>query len=354
VFIPFDAGARVTLAVVSLGTPQRLLDCLASLVAHEAREDFSVVCVVNPASHDDSVALDFPFPDGVLVVRESLNVGWPGGLHVARSLIHSELFVWVQEDMVVLDGWLDALVAAADEHPEFAAFGSCSVDAAGRPTGVSFGAADPPHDIRLWRLNPDPSVQVPEGVTRVDWITSKGMLVRLGAWDEVGGANPACYPLNHVDHEFCAHLGAHDLAVAVVSDARVLHLQSQSTPSMFRRFVGEYRDPVFNAVWGPVLAARAAGATTVEHDCMPWFPGETQSSDPLGRIRAVAGAEASLMLIAFAKWSSRFVDAAVEHQKNIDTHELNLLRARLNGRGSVLRTIRHAIARRVLRRPTQR
>lgn len=341
-FAAFDARRRVTLAVVALGSTPRLRDCIASLVAHQASVDFSIVCVVNPSSDDhDELAV----PEGVLLVREPLNVGWPGGLHVARARIQSELMVWVQDDMVALDGWLDALVAAADEHPQHAAFGSCSVDADGRPTGVSFGAADPPHDIRLWKLHPDPTVQTPDGVTAVDWVTSTGMMVRLDAWDEIGGANPTYYPLNHVDHEYCAHLSAHGHSVALVSDARIGHLQSQSSPSMFRRFVGEYRDPEFNAQWGGVLAARAAGAVTVEHACKPWFPGTTQADDPVAQVRTVAGTEASTMLIAFARWSSRFVDAAVGHQRDVDTHEHSVAIAALERRAASSAAELHAIQR---------
>ena len=330
--IPFDAHARITLGIVALGTPQRLVECLDSLAAHDTRHEFSVICVVNPATADASVALDFTPPPGVHVVFQEINVGWPGGLHVVRSLIHSELLVWVQEDMTVCDGWLDALVAAADEHPEYAAFGSCSVDAEGNATGVSHGQAVPPHDIRQWKLTEDTTDTVPNGVTRADWVTSKGMLVRLSAWDEIGGPNPTYYPLNHVDHDYCAHLGAHGYDVAIVSEARLVHLGSQSAPSMFRRFIGEYRDPAFNATWGPVLAARAAGALTVEHECKPWFPGTTQTDDPVGQIRAIAGAEASLMLIAFAKWAQRFTDAGVEHQKNVDNHEHSLALAAIETR----------------------
>lgn len=320
--VPFNADTRVTLGIVALGTAQRLKECLDSVASHVSRHDFSVVCVVNPATADASAALDFAIPEGVLLIEQKINVGWPGGLHVVRSRIRSELLVWVQEDMLVLDGWLDALVDAADTHKEHAAFGSSSIDEIGRPTGVSFGSADPPHDIRLWKLTAEQTDAVPPGVTKADWVTGKGMLVRLNAWDEIGGANPTYYPLNHVDHDYCTHLRAHGMSVAVVSEARVIHHGSQSAPSMFRRFVGEYRDPAFNTSWGPVLAQLATGAANAAHDCKPWFAEATQTNDPISHIERICGIEASLMLVAFAKWSNRFVDSAVSHQRDVDNHEL--------------------------------
>jgi len=73
----------------------------------------------------------------------------------------------------------------------------------------------------------------------------------------------------------------------------------------------------------------AANAT---HDCKPWFIGSTQTEDPIGHIERICGIEASVMLVAFAKWSDRFVDSAVAHQRDVDNHELLVSIAAVNAR----------------------
>lgn len=337
---PFDASTRVCLAVVALGTPQRLRDCLESLAAHESRHAFSVVVVVNPAVGTDT-ALEFPFPPDVLVVRPPLNLGWSGGLHHARQRTDAEYLVWVQEDMGVLAGWLDALVDAADATPDVAAFGSFAVDAEGEPDGVNGGMAEPARDVRYWNDTDTSAARRPVELERLDWVTSKGLLTRTSAWDEVGGPDPSLFPLNHVDKDYSTHLRAHGHGIALVPTARLRHLQSQSAPSMFRVFVSDHREPGFNATYGPIVEALAAGATTVEHECKPWFPGTSQRDDPDAAVAAVVARESSTMLIAFAKWANRYTAQQVQHQAEVD---VNLIES---GRREVAATYENTLSWRV-------
>src|SRR4051794_41929219 len=46
-FVAFDREVRVNLAVVTLGTPDRLWRCLDALRHHESRHDFTVSAVPN-------------------------------------------------------------------------------------------------------------------------------------------------------------------------------------------------------------------------------------------------------------------------------------------------------------------
>ena len=326
--VPTGSQARVTLAVVALGTPQRLRDCLAALSQHHSKHDFSIVCVVNAASGDAELAHELDFPKHVLPLRLNINFGWPAGLHVARASATTEYFVWVQEDMIVLEGWLDALIDAADEHSEFVAFGSHCVDATGASAGISAGRSVPTHDVSQWNLTDRTTVTPPAGIAEYDWVTAKGLLTRTAVWDEIGGANPALYPLNHVDKDYCTHLRAHGYRVALVAGAKLTHLQGQSSPPMFRRFISEYRDPRFNANWGEALANLEVGAENAEHECKPWFPGTTQRDDPLRQLEHIVAIEASTMLIAFAQWAPHFVELSLEHQRNVDAHEAS---ATING-----------------------
>lgn len=324
--VDVESSPRVTLAVVSLGTPARLRDCIESLVHHQSKHPFAVVNVVNPAGPLTTDAT-WDMPDVVTVVHPAANLGWAGGLHAARRATSSEFLVWIQEDMHVLDGWLDALVDAADENQDVSAFGSRAVDEAGNPAGFSAGLASPAFAVREWNDTDTVATSVPTELFRADWITSKGLLTRVAAWDEVGGANPAMFPLNHVDKDYCTHLRAHGHSVALVPDARLVHLGSQSAPSSFRHFLLDWQEPDFNARWGGVVAALTTGAKPpVDHNCKEWFPGTTQHDDPVREVIRVCGEVATTMIVAYSKWAAKDTRRQLERLDDAHRAELEGLR----------------------------
>lgn len=310
-FVGFDRGVRVSLCVVGLGTPDRLRECLAALVAHESRHEFTVGCVINPAANGP-VEPTWPIPGGVLVDHPEGNLGWAGGLHRARDLTDAELLVWVQEDMTPEPGWLDALVAAADTHPGVAAFGSVRVGEHGKVLTPNAGDASPPDDVAAWNATDRTVEHLPEEVATYAWVTSKGLLTRAVVFDEVGGPDPRLFPLNHVDKDYCTHVRCHGWQVALVPAARLRHQGSQASPSALREFLPSWRDGWFNDRWaGPLarLAGRPSSSSDpVAHPCAEW---RERRVDP---VQAAVGIEASRMLVPFARARARSEAAALAAQ----------------------------------------
>lgn len=311
VFVAFDPDVRVSLGVVTLGTPDRLRACLDALCGHVSRHDFTVAVVVN-ADTPDGAPLAVDAPEGVLVDQITMNLGWAGGLHRARALTHAELFVWVQDDMVPEPGWLDALVDAADAHPAVGGFGAVRVDDDGRVVLHNAGRAEPADAVELWNDTDTTPETLPTGVTTYDWVTSKGFLTRTAVFDEVGGPDPRLWPLNHVDKEYCTHLRCHGYDVALVPDARLRHTGSQSAPTQFRAFLAHWREPWVNQRWTTSAAALAGHSSAlVDHPCADW------RSVVLDPVAMVAGAEASRMLVPMSR--AQAADTA-----ELRTHAVNL------------------------------
>lgn len=294
---PDAASARVALVVVALGRTQRLVDCLTSLIGHEARVPFTIVCVVNPLDAPIDASIDDQIDAlGVRIVEPALNLGWAGGLHAGRALVDSELFVWVQDDMVVLPGWLDALVDAADAHPEVGAFGSVRVDESGAVHRFNGGWCVP-DDLLAWSSTDTSHLERPAGVARLDWVTSKGMLVRTQAWDELGGADPSLYPLTYVDLDTCSHLRAHGWGVALVGAAATLHGSDQSAPGMLRRYLVDRLTPRVHERWSRVVAQLPDGtARAVPHDC---------TRERAAEVEQWCAREAADIVVQFGRWAER-------------------------------------------------
>jgi GT2 family glycosyltransferase len=308
VFSPDDAAPRVGILVVAFGATDRLRRCLESLVAHESAHTFTVTCVVNP---DQRVGESRPeTPDGVRVVIPEMNLGWAGGLHLARTQTQATYLVWSQDDMVVAPGWLDALVDTADAHPDAGAVGSIEVDDRGEPNGFAGGFAEPPNEVRGWNATEAVRAGVDVTAMTFDWVTSKGLLTRAAAWDEVHGTDPRLFPLNHVDKDYSAHLRCHGWTLRVAAGARLIHEGHRSASPVVRAFLADWQEPAFNARWGGALSEIDRGsAAHVAHECSPW------ASSDMAQIERLIAVEASRMFVA----SSRF--AAAHEQLRVDRVE---------------------------------
>lgn len=293
---------RVVLLVVALGRTARLLACLRALVTHESRAAFAVVCVVNPVSEaTDAAAAAALEQIGVPIIDSPINLGWAGGLHRAREAADelaplAELVVWVQDDMVVRPGWLDALVDAADLHPAVGAFGSVQVDEGGTPRLFNGGwcVAD---DLALWSSTDRSPEQPPVGVEPRDWVTSKGLMLRTRAWDEIGGPDPSLYPLSYVDLDTCSHLRAHGWGVALVGEARLAHEGQRSAAGMLRRYLSDRLTPRVHERWSTVVAQLPDGAArAIPHAC---------TADRAADVEGWCAREALDIVVDFGRWAER-------------------------------------------------
>jgi GT2 family glycosyltransferase len=345
VFAPDDPARRVEILVVALGVTDRLQRCLESLRAHESKHAFGVTCVVNPDQRIGELRPDAP--EGVRVLVPEMNLGWAGGLHLARSQTSAPYLVWSQDDMVVAPGWLDALVETADAHPDAGAVGSIEVDDTGSPNGFAGGFAEPIDDVRRWNDTEAVLAGVDVSDLTFDWVTSKGLLTRTEAWDAVHGTDPRLFPLNHVDKDYSAHLRCHGWTLRVAEGAHLIHEGQRSATPVIRGFLAHWQEPAFNTRWAdPLRILARGGAAAVPHECATW-----DSSDFPG-IERLIGIEASRMLVASAKFAfaheQRRVEMAVaiaegagrEYQKSVSwritapLRGLGRFRARVRARRS--------------------
>jgi len=312
VFVAFDRSVRVHLGVVTLGAPDRLRSCLEALVAHRSEHDFVVSLLVNPATVGGESA-PAGVPDGVHVELAGSNLGWAGGLHRLRHLSDAELFAWVQDDVTPHPGWLDALVDAADSRPRVGMFGAVGLDDADRVVLHNGGMAVPPEHVAGWSSTDRTPQSLPSDIATLDWVTSKGCLTRVAAFDEVGGPDPRLWPLNRVDLDYSTHLRCHGWEVVLVPGARVRHTGSRSAPSALRTFLLHWRDHWFDEQWANAVVALQDGpGGVVDHPCAEW------RSTTVDAVEAASGRAATRMLVPFARaQASRLTGLQEQHETEV-------------------------------------
>ena len=122
-FVTSPKPALVTVIVVNFNGGEMICQCL-EVLQQQHFTDFSTV-VVDNASSDGSVALirdRFPLVEILALDR---NCGFAGGInHALRTHARGPLVALLNPDAFAAPDWLEKLVTAAANHPEFAAFGS--------------------------------------------------------------------------------------------------------------------------------------------------------------------------------------------------------------------------------------
>ena len=119
-----EAGApRVSVIIQAAAEPEMLLACLRSLARNGPRDiPFEVIVVLNAAPAGTAAALQESVT-GARVAGSPVNLGLAGAGNRGRDLARGDLLVLLHDDAEIEPGWLEALVATADAHPEAGAVG---------------------------------------------------------------------------------------------------------------------------------------------------------------------------------------------------------------------------------------
>jgi N-acetylglucosaminyl-diphospho-decaprenol L-rhamnosyltransferase len=259
---------RLSIVIVNFNGRGHLEHCLRSLAAHPPATAYEVV-VVDNASTDDSASSVAAFP-GVRLLRLPANVGFSAGNNAGIRATAGELVLLLNNDTIVPDGAIDALVARLDAHPQAAIAGPRLVDDRGEPE-LSFGPMiSPLGELRqklLTGLHARGVAPASRWVRRmtsrehlVDWVSGACLLVRRAVAERVGLLDERFF-LYTEDVDFCASVRAAGWKVLFTPAAEIVHLRGRSRATAPRQMNAAYRRSQLafyekhHPRWAPVLRA---------------------------------------------------------------------------------------------------
>jgi GT2 family glycosyltransferase len=230
---------------------QLLLECLDALRRPGARVEAMEILVVANGTPKDELEVLLRCDDIVLVVNES-NLGFASGCNQAASVARAPLLLFLNDDSLVQDGCIDALVGACEDDPSIGAVGARILSEDG--TLEEAGSV-------IWR---DGSAShVGEGLDSdshtfmeprwVDYSSANGLLVVRSAWDEVGGFDEGYFPAYFEDVDLSLSLAAHGYRTRYEPRAALVHHRSQSTSRVFREFLLTRNQLRLVEKWGGTL-----------------------------------------------------------------------------------------------------
>lgn len=323
--IPRSDAPRVSIVIPSAAKPELLVACLRSLERHlPASIPTETIVVLDGAPEGAAARIERSAP-GALVVSSSVRLGLARAANRGRRRARGEFLALLHDDSEIDAGWLEALVAAAEAHPEAGAFGGLVLFPDGTPqsAGVvlfSNGAAVPP-----WAGDPPPA-ETFEGARPADFCGSNALLVRTEAWDAAGGLDERFFPAYFVDADLAMSLRRAGWSVLFEPRARNRHRRGASSRRDFQEWVSGRNRARFVEKWAKDLEGYE-----------PWEGRSPESIErSLERARARAG-EASALPRIWREISSKEEEEggaverrALEQDLALQREWANVLAARLD------------------------
>ncbi len=267
---------RVSVFVLSQHDPAMLAACLASVARNIGRElPYELVLVLNGADPDVTAFVQ-RYVRGARVVESVVNLGFSGGNNHAARISAGEFLLLLNDDAVVAPGWVEALVAAADELPRAGAIGSRILFPDGRlqEAGSVIWADGSTAPIGRDQPGGDPRFLFRR---RVDYSSFCSVLIRREAWQEVGGLDFGYFPAYYEDTDFCLALRRAGWQVWYEPASVVEHAESRSTVSRFKAFLFRRNGARFREKWAAELSRQVPAE--------PWDPRAVQAAIDLARGR---------------------------------------------------------------------
>jgi hypothetical protein len=177
----------VSIVMVNWNGRPHLARCLPSLMA-QTWQDFEIVLVDNGSADGSAAFVREQFPPVRLIQNES-NLGFAGPSNQGIAAARGRYVVTLNNDTELPAGWLAALVAAADAHPEMGAFACLVVFDERRDMIDSAGLAVTPAGIGCQRRSGEAARDVKEpeevfGVCAAAAMYRRELLEDVGLFDE--------------------------------------------------------------------------------------------------------------------------------------------------------------------------
>jgi GT2 family glycosyltransferase/SAM-dependent methyltransferase/glycosyltransferase involved in cell wall biosynthesis len=200
--------------------------CLRSILENTSRVPYEVVLIDDEADAQTKQLLEGV--RGARIIRNKRNIGYLRSMNRAAAAARGAWLVLFNNDTVVTQGWLRALLDCAESSPDVGVVAPKFIYPDGRlneaggiiwrdGTGVNYGRGDSPGCFRY------------EYRRETDYGSAAALLVNTTLWREVGGFDERFLPMYYEDVDLCFQARERGWRVLYEPTAVVVHVEGATT-----------------------------------------------------------------------------------------------------------------------------
>jgi len=206
----------------------------------------------------DTTATRLASRDDIRYLRNPKNLGFVGSCNRGAQAAQGEFILFLNNDTVVLEGWLDHLVQTFADVPDAGLVGSKLLYPDGRlqeAGGIVWADASGWN----WGRLADPSAPEFNFMRDVDYCSGASLLIRRRLFTDLGGFDERYAPAYYEDTDLAFAVRAQGLRVLYQPLSRVVHYEGISAGTDLTSGMKAYQvrnRERFQEKWGTALVAR--------------------------------------------------------------------------------------------------
>jgi GT2 family glycosyltransferase/glycosyltransferase involved in cell wall biosynthesis len=258
---------RVSIVIPVHNKFELTYNCINSISNSITEVSYEVI-VVDDSSSDETLLSPLVFLGGCQIARTPNNVGFVGACNTGAARARGEYLIFLNNDTIVSDGWLDALSDTLDRDPAIGIVGSRLLFADGvlqEAGGIIW------RDGSGWnwgrgqdRMHPTYSF-----MRDADYVSGAALMIRHDLFREMKGFDELYAPAYYEDTDLCFRVRAKGYRVVMQPCSTIIHLEGQSNGTSTTSGLKRYQ--VVNAKkfrnrWAKVLEKHRPNAQDPIHE----------------------------------------------------------------------------------------
>ncbi len=236
--VPQSAHPKVSIVIPVYGQHLMTFTCLRSIAATCADEDIEVIVIDDCSPEPAADALTMV--SGVKHIRNSENLGFLRNCNKAAALATGQYVLLLNNDVIVTQGWLQALVGTFTQRENVGMVGAKLIYPDGRlqeAGGIVW------RDGSAWNWGRDQDASRPEFnyLREVDYCSGAVLLLERTFWNALGGFDERYAPAYYEDTDIAFRVREAGKRVFYQPNAVVVHFEGKSSGTDLTQGIKRYQ-----------------------------------------------------------------------------------------------------------------